>query len=107
MITGVGARSSGPSYPSSRSPSPPKNRDMLGSPGDPEMLPRGASRLNSIWSDNVAMQSKLRRLEQEKEDLLRSQESLWRLYKSKMPVIEQARGNMRHNHEIAEPHYAS
>jgi hypothetical protein len=102
----VTARSAMPSYPSSRSPSPPKSRDTFGSPGDPEMLPKGASRLNSIWSDNVALQSKLRRLEDEREELIRSQENLIKVVKSKMPTIEQARANMRFAHAVGEPHFA-
>jgi len=92
------------SYPSSRSPSPPKKRELLGSPGDPGM--RGTTSLNSIWSDNVALKSKLRRLEEEKEDLIRSQEDLIKTVKSKMPTIEQARAQMRFAHQVAEPHFA-
>jgi len=102
--TGGNDRSSMLSYPSSRSPSPPKSRDMMfGSPGSMA----GGSRLNAIWSDNVALKSRARRLEEEREDLIRSQEGLIKMAQSNLPSIQQARENMRLTHSFAEPHCQS
>jgi len=77
--------------PASRS----QSSKSFGSPGDPNFPARGPSRLNALWSDNVALKSQLRRLEEEKEELIKSQEGLIRLVKSKMPTNEQARENLR------------
>lgn len=83
-------------YPTSRSNSPYQSppRSNAGSRqlsparrGSPE---RESRRMDAIRNDNVALQSQIRKLELEKEDLIKGQQDLISLVKSKMPQLEEA-----------------
>lgn len=88
-------------YPTSRSispySSPPRSRassrqlspGRRGSPGRGSPG-RGSRRVDAICCDNVSLQGQIRKLELEKEELIKGQQDLISLVKSKMPQLEDA-----------------